>query len=173
MKIHYMGPLAMVIVGSWATSMATTACSSSSSGSSSGSIDSGMKMTDSGSETGSSSGASDGGSSGGGPCTPHDGHYTLTVTASSMNDSSCIAAAGLGLPPTEDCPGDAGGCVPSPTDTGCGCSGNKLTCMNTIPLEAGDIDKVLTLDFSSADWSGTETLTQNGVTCSYTITTKM
>ena len=90
-----------------------------------------------------------------------------------MNASSCIAAPGLGWPPTEDCPGDAGGCVPSPTDTGCGCSGNALTCMTTIPLDAGNIVEGLTLNFSSADWGGTETLTQNGVTCSYSITTKM
>ncbi len=174
MRIHHMGLVAVVAVGSWASSMTTTACSSSSSsGSSGGSSGTGIKMSDSGSDTGSSSGASDGGSGSGGPCMPHDGHYTLTVTASSSNASSCIAAAGLGLPPSEDCPGDAGGCVPSPTDTGCSCSGDTLTCMNTIPLEAGDIEKVLTLSFASADWSGTETLTQNGVTCSYSITTKM
>jgi len=35
------------------------------------------------------------------------------------------------------------------------------------------IDETLTLDFSMADFTGTETLSENGVTCSYTITSSM
>jgi hypothetical protein len=74
---------------------------------------------------------------------------------------------------TDVCPGDAGGCTPSATDTGCSCSGSTLTCNEMFTVDAGTVTEVLTLDFSMADWSGTETLTLGGETCTYTITTTM
>ncbi len=192
MKIHHMGFLAVVAVGSWAASMTTTACSSSSSpasssGGSSGSSSGGSEdgsvadtgsssgATDSGSGSDSGSSGSSGGSPGdGGACIPQNGTYTLTVTAFSGNSHACPAASDLGLPATLVCPGDAGACLPTASDKGCSCAGTTLTCTSMFKVDGGaTIDETLNLDFAQADFSGSETLSSGGVPCLYSFTASM
>ncbi len=189
MKIHHMGLLAMVAVGSWVASMATTACSSSSSpGSSGGSSGGGSGGSEDGSvaDTGSSSGATDsgsgsgsGGGSGGssgdsGACIPQNGTYTLTVTAFGGNVPACPATSDVGIPATLVCPGDAGRCVPLASDMVCSCAGTTLTCTSMLAADGGAmIHETLNLDFAQADFSGSVTLSSGGVPCSYTITSSM
>ena len=99
-------------------------------------------------------------------CHPAAGTYTITITPSAGNASSCQTAMALGSGSMFTYPFDAA--APSQ----CTCSGSTQTCTFTgIPCGPGcTYTQTNTLDWTSSGYTGTETLVQNdGGTCNYTV----
>jgi hypothetical protein len=98
-------------------------------------------------------------------CTPADGSYTITYMADANNNALCPPAATTEMvvwPP------DSG--TPFP---GCTCAGNTLTCPQTIQTDGGTVTETTTFTFTSTNFTGTESGTEDGITCNYTFTGTM
>jgi hypothetical protein len=99
-------------------------------------------------------------------CTPADGTYTITYTASANNPAACPPAAA-----TENLtwPPDSGDSF-----QGCTCADSTQTCTTMRVTDAGvDYTQTTTFTFTSTNFSGTATYSFDAGMCDYTFTGTM